>query len=256
MLQLLASAKRAVVAWSVLVAGAAGAVAQTPAAPSDPEHKTVLELYTSQGCSSCPAADVLLKSYIQRPDVVALSLSVDYWDYLGWKDTLADGAYTRRQKYYAKMRGDGRIYTPQIVVNGLAHVNGAHAAEIDQAIVKTSGKLAGERVPVRLSSGNGRLIIETGAVTEGDKPRDGTIWLAVIQKEVQVPVRAGENNGRSLTYHNVVRELKSVGNWTGKPATVRLDRAAVMKPAADACAALLQVGQTGPILGAAFVAKC
>ena len=245
---------RVALAASLLVAGATGVQGQAGAVQAQP--KTVLELYTSQGCSSCPAADALLKSYIQRPDVVALSLSVDYWDYIGWKDTLADVAFTRRQKSYSKMRGDGRIYTPQIIVNGLAHVNGAHGAEIDQAIAKTSGKLAGEHVPVRISIGDGKLIIETGAVAEGDKPREGTIWLAMIQKEVQVPVRAGENSGQTLTYYNVVRDLKSVGTWTGKPATIRLDRAAAMKLATDACAALLQVGQTGPILGAAFVSKC
>lgn len=230
-------------------------MAQTGTTQAEPQPKTVLELYTSQGCSSCPAADALLKSYLQRPEVIALSLSVDYWDYLGWKDTLADGAYTRRQKYYAKTRGDGRIYTPQIVINGLAHANGAHAGEIEQAITKTSGKLAGERVPVRLSIVDHNLVIETGAVAEGDKPREATIWFAAIQKEAKIPVRGGENNGRTLTYYNVVRDLKAVGTWTGKPATVKLERASVMKPETESCAVLLQAGQTGPILGAAFLAK-
>lgn len=244
-----------VFAVSLAGLGATGALGQAGASQGDAQPNTVLELYTSQGCSSCPAADALLKSYIQRPDIVALSLSVDYWDYLGWKDTLADAAFTRRQKLYSKMRGDGRIYTPQIVVNGLAHVNGAHGAEIDQAIAKTSGKLAGEHVPVRVSIGNGKLIIETGAVAEGDKPREATVWLAVMQKEVQVAVRSGENTGRTLTYYNVVRDLKPVGNWAGKPTIIKLDRAAVTKPGVDSCAVLLQSAQTGPIIGAAFLPK-
>jgi hypothetical protein len=255
MRMLLGRITRLILACSLLVGGLASVLAQAGAAQADAQPKTVLELFTSQGCSSCPAADALLKSYIQRPDVIALSLAVDYWDYLGWKDTLADPAFTKRQKYYSKMRGDGRIYTPQIVVNGLAHVNGAHAAEIDHAIVKTSGKLAGERVAMKLSTGDGKLTIETGAVAEGDRAREGTIWLAVFQNEVQVPVRAGENKGQTLTYYNVVRELKSVGNWTGKPATIQLERTTVMKAGADGCAVLLQVGQTGPILGAAMLTK-
>ena len=157
MLQLLGTAAKAVFACFTFAVGATGALAQAGASQAEFQPKTVLELFTSQGCSSCPAADALLKSYIQRPDVIALSLAVDYWDYLGWKDTLADPAFAKRQKYYSKMRGDGRIYTPQIVVNGLAHANGAHAAEIDHAIAKTSGKLAGERVAVKLSTGDGKL---------------------------------------------------------------------------------------------------
>jgi hypothetical protein len=256
-LQLLPSAAKAALAcWALVAAGGTGAQAQAGSPPAETQPKNVVELYTSQGCSSCPAADALLKSYIQRPNVVALSLSVDYWDYLGWKDTLADPAFTKRQKHYSKMRGDGRIYTPQVVVNGLAHVNGAHGTEIDQAIVKTSGKLAGEHVPVRLSTGDGKLIIEMGAVAEGDKQREATVWLAVTQREVEVPIRAGENKGRVLTYYNVVRDLKSVGTWTGKPATITVDRTTVMKPGADSCAVLLQTSQTGPILGAAFLPKC
>jgi hypothetical protein len=214
--------------------------------------KAVLELYTSQGCSSCPAADALLKTYIDRGDVVALSLPVDYWDYLGWKDTLASARFTERQKTYAKMRGDGRIYTPQIIVNGIAHANGAHAPDIEKAIAKTSGKLASERVPVSLKVADGRIVIETGAVGEGDKAHEGTIWLASIEKQVQVAVRGGENHGHTLTYYNVVRDLKAVGNWNGKPIVVKLDRQAVMKPDADSCAVLLQEAQAGPIIGAAM----
>jgi hypothetical protein len=219
------------------------------------QPKAVLELYTSQGCSSCPAADALLKTYIARSDVIALSLPVDYWDYLGWKDTLANARFTERQRAYAKMRGDGRIYTPQIVVNGIAHVNGAHAGEIDSAIIKTDRKLAGERVPVRLSVGDGKLTIETGAVAEGDKPRDGTIWLAVIQREARVAVRAGENRGSTLTYYNVVRDLKPIGTWNGRPTVIKVEHKAVMRPETDSCAVLLQASQTGPIIGAALLPK-
>ena len=95
---------------------------------------TVLELFTSQGCSSCPSADALLKSYAQRPGVIALSLSVDYWDHLGWKDTLASPKNTARQKAYAKALGTGNVYTPQIVINGVAETIGSNKSEIEKAI--------------------------------------------------------------------------------------------------------------------------
>jgi hypothetical protein len=228
--------------------------AQTSGAPSEAQPKTVLELYTSQGCSSCPAADALLGTYAKRPDIIALTLPVDYWDYLGWKDTLADAKFTARQRAYAKSRGDGRIYTPQIVVNGLAHANGAHANEIEHAIAKTAGKLSGTRIPVRVTSDDGKIVIDVGAVAEGDRTRDGAVWLAFLRKEVQVPVRTGENQGQMLTYYNVVREWKQAGTWTGRPMTFQVDRQTV-KSDVDGCAVLLQGGMTGPIVGAAYLAK-
>lgn len=233
--------------------GGSRAYAQTPVAP-DSQPKAVLELYTSQGCSSCPAADALLGEYVRNGNVVGLTLPVDYWDYLGWKDTLADPRFTARQRAYSKSRGDGRIYTPQIVVNGLIHVNGAHASEIDHAIGKTAAKLSGARVPVRVSSKGDKIVIDVGAVAEGDKARDGTVWLAFLRREIQVPVRKGENQGQMLTYYNVVREWKQAGSWNGHPMTIQVDRQS-LKPDVDSCAVLLQGGMTGPIVGAAYLAK-
>src|SRR5262249_38071684 len=112
-------------------------------------RRAVVELFTSQGCSSCPAADALLKRLADRDDLVALSLSVDYWDYLGWRDTLASPKFAERQRAYARARGDGAIYTPQAVVNGMAHVNGSDEGQIARAIERTSKALS--VVPVRLS---------------------------------------------------------------------------------------------------------
>jgi hypothetical protein len=229
------------------------AYAQTPVAP-DSQPKAVLELYTSQGCSSCPAADALLGDYVKKGEVVGLTLPVDYWDYLGWKDTLADPKFTARQRAYAKSRGDGRIYTPQIVVNGLAHVNGAQAKDIDYAITKTAAKLSGSRVPVKVTSQDGKIVIDVGAVAEGDKAGDGAVWVAFLRKEIQVPVRKGENQGQMLTYYNVVREWKQAGAWNGKPLTIQVDRQGV-KADVDSCAVLLQGSMTGPIVGVAYLAK-
>ncbi len=106
--------------------------------PADQPFKAVIELFTSQGCSSCPPADAVLKTLSENPSIIALSLPVDYWNYLGWKDTFASPRNSDRQRNYARARGDGAIYTPQVVVNGLIPVNGASKSEIEHAIAETS----------------------------------------------------------------------------------------------------------------------
>jgi hypothetical protein len=213
-------------------------------------RKAVIELFTSQGCSSCPAADALLRRLADRDDLVALSFPVDYWDYLGWKDTLASPKFSERQRAYARTRGDGAIYTPQIVVNGVAHVNGSDEGQIARAIERT-GKASA--VPVRLREDKGKLIIEAGEPPQGLPGKDATIWLAVIAKSIEVPIRRGENQGKTITYTNVVRELLPVGMWSGKALTVRLDRGSFMRPGTERCAVLLQQGNTGPIVGVALL---
>ncbi len=212
----------------------------------------VVELFTSQGCSSCPPADALLKTYAARSDVLALSLPVDYWDYLGWKDTLGSAKYTERQRNYAKSRGDGQVYTPQAVVNGLLHVNGASAKDIDAALTESEAKLAAERVPLRFSMNRGSIMIEMGAANPAVPVKESTIWLAVIQKTADVAIEHGENRGKTLTYTNVVRELTPVGTWTGQPVRIQLARSAVMRPGLESVAVLIQQGKAGPIIGAAL----
>jgi hypothetical protein len=219
--------------------------------PEGALHKTVVELFTSQGCSSCPAADALLNRLAQHDDVIALSLPVDYWDYLGWKDTLANPKFSERQRAYARTRGDGAIYTPQLVVNGVAHVNGSDEGQIARAIDKTEKALAS--VPVQLHEEEGKLIVEAGSLPRGVAGKDATIWLAVIARRIEVPIQRGENQGKTITYYNVVRELIPVGKWSGKPVTIELARASLVRPGAESCAVLLQLGQTGPIMGAALM---
>jgi hypothetical protein len=224
--------------------GAAGAGAAKP----------VIELFTSQGCSSCPAADALLRQYAARDDIIALSFPVDYWDYLGWKDTLASPKFSERQRAYAKARHDGLVYTPQIVVNGLLHVNGSARDEIEHAMDKTTRTLSSSHIPIQLSTADGKLTIQTGAAPEnGPTPKEATLWLLVIAKSVQVAIRRGENEGKTVTYANVVRDLLPVGTWSGKPLTVRLERHAFMRPGTERCAALLQQANAGPIIGAALL---
>lgn len=221
------------------------------AAASGAARKAVVELFTSQGCSSCPAADALLKRLAARDDLIALSLPVDYWDYLGWKDTLASPKFTERQRAYARTRGDGAIYTPQIVVNGLAHVNGSDEGQIARAIDRTTKALP--LVPVELRRGDGKLVIEAGGLPGSAAGGYATFWLLVIAKSIAVPIERGENQGRTITYYNVVRELKPVGKWSGRPVTLALEPAASLRPESERCAVLLQQGDAGPIIGAALM---
>ena len=233
-----------------LAQGGSGEAARAPAGAL---HKTVVELFTSQGCSSCPAADALLRRLAERDDTIALSLSVDYWDYLGWKDTLANPKFAERQRAYARVRGDGAIYTPQLVVNGVLHVNGSDEGQIARAIDKTEGTLS--YVPVHVREEDGKLIVEAGGLPRGVVGKDATIWLAVVAGSVEVPIQRGENQGRTVTYYNVVRDLIPVGKWSGRPVTLELARANLMRPGAESCAVLLQQGQTGPIMGAALMKR-
>lgn len=217
------------------------------------EPKAVVELFTSQGCSSCPNADAVLGRLAKRDDIIALSLSVDYWDYLGWKDTLASPKFSERQRSYGKARGDGKIYTPQVVVNGLIHVNGSDEDQIGRLIDKTAKTLSASRVLIRLSQDKDKLVVEAGAAAPGTTPKEATLWLAVIAKDVTVPIARGENQGKTVTYNNVVRELIPIGMWNGKPMTVQLERHSFMRPGTDRCAVLLQQGHAGPIVGAALL---
>jgi hypothetical protein len=220
--------------------------------PSFPASKTVLELFTSQGCDTCPPADAVLASFAERPDVVAISLPVDIWDYLGWKDTLASQRNSERQKAYAKARGDGAIYTPQVVVNGMVGVNGSDASAINAAIKETDAKLKPKRVPLRFWHEGKSIVIEAGDAPPELANKEATIWFAVVQKTAKVPVQRGENMGKTLTYTNIVRELIPVGTWNGKAMNLQLARTAIMRPETEACIVLLQEGRAGPILGSAW----
>lgn len=212
--------------------------------------KAVIELFTSQGCSSCPPADALLKTLADDPSIIALSLPVDYWNYLGWKDTFSSPRNTERQRNYARARGDGAIYTPQAVVNGMIPVNGSSKEAIEQAIDQ-SAKTAGPRqVPVRFWQERNTMNFALGADTPGHAPREATIWLGVVQMSGAVDIKNGENAGQTLTYTNVVHELIPVGIWKGQPMQVQLPRAAMMQADVQKVVVLVQEGRSGPIIGA------
>jgi hypothetical protein len=222
-----------------------------PAAAQQQKRIDVLELFTSQGCSSCPPADALLRKLAERDDIIALSLPVSYWDHLGWKDTLAKEAFNNRQYRYAQARGDRDVYTPQMVVNGLTHVIGSRHEAIESALAKTAKQLLPVTVPVTVRSQNGAIEIETGAAPAGSTERLGQIWVVCYKKSVDVAIRRGENTGRSISYTNVAREWLPAGKWKGEPAhfKVRIPRGESF----DSIAVLLQADDSRGMIGAAVI---
>jgi hypothetical protein len=228
-----------------------GSAVADPATGATPRNKAVVELFTSQGCSSCPPADALLGRLADEPELVALSFSVDYWDYLGWRDTLGSPANSERQRNYAKARGDGRVYTPQIVVDGVAHVNGADENAVFDAVKIAERRLADVKVLVRMRAEGDALVIDVGAAPPDSDRRTATVWLAIAKDLEKVAVARGENRGRELTYHHPVREFTPIGMWHGEAMTFRLPLKDLKTMGGDCMVALLQVENSGPILGAA-----
>jgi hypothetical protein len=212
-------------------------------------------LFTSQGCSSCPPADKILGELAKDPSVIALSLPIDYWDYLGWKDTLADSRFSARQKAYSHMRGDRDVYTPQVVVNGAAHVIGSDRARIEGAIKDTGKTDEVMSLPVTMSLSGKQLTVSVAAAKDANTPMRGEIWLCSISKAVPIAIGRGENSGREVIYHNVVRNLLKVGDWNGSPGSWTVPLDSVMRDGIDAAAVLVQDGsrdKPGRMLGAAF----
>lgn len=219
----------------------------------------VMELFTSQGCSSCPPADELFASYAAQPEgVIALSFSVDYWDHLGWRDTLASPKNTARQRAYAKSLGTGNVYTPQMVINGAAQVVGSKRSAIDKAVQKSMHD-GPPMVPVKVANDGTRTTIEIGRAgpstpASPSTSPSGTVWLVKVIPHVSVEIKRGENTGKKMSYFNVVREISPVGMWSGKEMRIELPSAAVTE-AGHRGVILLQAGETGPILGATWMAN-
>ena len=228
----------------LLVQGTAFAASTAP--------KAVAELFTSQGCSSCPPADKLLEDLTQKhPDVLSLSLPVDYWDYLGWKDTLARPENSERQRAYAAQRGDRSVYTPQLVIDGMEHVVGGDR----QAVLAALGRAAPFTATVDLTVRD--MAVE--AKVDGNLPagqRMATIFILRLDAEQSVPIKRGENAGADITYVNVVRDLRAIGMWSGGPEVFRIPKSEFMKDKDSRCAILVQIeDDNGPgrIIGAAVM---
>ena len=231
-------------AWAAAIVAAPVGVAY-----ADTTRVDVVELFTSQGCSSCPEADRILGELASEPGVLALSFSIDYWDYLGWKDTLAQPDFTARQKAYAHARGDRAVYTPQAVVNGLAHAVGSDRGDIQGVIRSTTGKLDAKRVSLEVARSGGDILIHAGA---GKRPAAGaaTIWFVTYEDSRTVEIKRGENRGRTNTYYNVVRHIEPVGRWSGEAVSVSVP---MPRGKGGKCAVILQEGspeEPGAILAA------
>ncbi len=238
--------RRAVLTAAVLLSLVWLLVPQDAAAEPTAASPVVVELFTSQGCSSCPPADELLAELAGRPDVVALSLHVDYWDYIGWKDPYASPQYTARQRRYAETLNLRYVYTPQIVVDGRANIVGSHRAKVLAAIEAAAQR--DQPIEISFGTGNGGTVI----IPEGHAPAEGaTVWLAVYDREHVTEIKRGENAGRKLRNANVVRSFERLGTWTGARLEIPLDLSDARARGRDGCAVIVQRGRAGPILAAA-----
>ena len=232
-------AKRSVFGSAVLASAGAACLGLVATVAAAGQPLTVVELFTSQGCSSCPPANANLIKVRGRPNVLALSFNVTYWDYLGWKDTFGKKEFTQRQVSYEPSLGRSGPFTPQVVVNGDADTVGAATGEIEH-LIASNGPAKGPA----LSLGNGKISIGAGTPPAGR----ADIWLVRYrQGVVEVPVARGENTGRTLPHANVVRSLQKLGSWTGEATTLALPAGA----GGLSTVVLVQSPGGGPILAAA-----
>jgi len=229
----------------ILATALATGFAATAGAQDKPP--VVVELFTSEGCSSCPPADALLGELAQRPDIVPLAFHVDYWDYIGWKDPYASPANTQRQHDYAAALGLHMVYTPQMVVDGRTDVVGSERGDVAVAIGKAAAapKLA---ISIEKDAGGYRVLIPAAAPPAGGP---ATVWLAFFDSEKETRVARGENGGRTLKEYNIVREWRQIGSWNGQTLSLPLPMPAA--PGQGGCAVIVQSGPVGPILGAALM---
>ena len=212
----------------------------------------VVELFTSQGCNSCPPADAVLSELSKRGDVVTLGYHVNYWDYLGWRDTLANAENTARQHDYRKSFDARSVYTPQAVVNGRIHVNGAKRHAVEGALSSLSGNGQGLVVDVEIEKRGDSVLISAGPGTAGQKAH---VMIVYYDHAKSVEIGKGENTGQQIRYVNPVTGVQAAGMWHGKKTTFELPASEIAKKGPGGCAVLLQSvakdGAPGPILGAA-----
>jgi hypothetical protein len=235
--------------WIAAAAAAALAVVPTPAAELRQQPKAVLELFTSQGCSSCPNADALLTRLSQRKDLITLAYHVDYWDYIGWEDTFGSAENSEFQREYARSWGSTRIYTPQMIINGRTGVIGSRTGEVDGAI--DNAKLD---LPVSLTVDGGMLEVLVGARAGA---REATIWLVTYKDSEIVDIERGENAGKSMDYTTIVTGRQVLGMWEPDGGShLKLPLKELMANGSNGAVILIQEeadGLPGPILGAASV---
>lgn len=196
---------------SVLAFGLGGMMPFAKAQAQDASSPVVVELFTSQGCSSCPPADKLLHKLAMRDDVIALALHVDYWDYIGWKDIFALPHHTTRQKGYAKAAGRRMIYTPQMIINGLDHVVGNHPMDVTELIAQHEARVQPVELDITRAEGGHRVTARVAGEIKGEL----RILLVDYDATATVDILRGENAGRSLSYANIVRGWTELDRWDG-----------------------------------------
>jgi len=215
------------------------------AATSAAADPVLVELFTSQGCSSCPPADQLLGELSHRSGVVALAFHVDYWDYIGWKDKFAKPEYTDRQKGYRDSLNLRTLYTPQMVIDGRLDVVGSERSEVESSIDSAAGT---HKVPLTFVEASGKYRV-TAPAMEIDQAMPATLWLAIYSRRNETPVEQGENAGSTLIEYNIVREIRSLGPWNGNAIDIPLD--VDESDRNMGCAVILQANGNGPVLGVA-----
>ena len=220
---------------------------------ADDATPVVVELFTSEGCNSCPPADKFLGELTARSDVLPLAFHVDYWDYLGWPDRFASPYFTQRQRAYARALGSAMVYTPQAVVDGTAHIVGSDRGGLEALIEDAARSAPTVAIDLAWTAKGDLEITVPAAPYQGD----ATVWFVRYDDHGISEVTDGENAGKTLHHVNIVRELKAIGMWNGAPFTAVLPAEAV-RPAdggtAFGCAIIIQPEGLGPVLGARRIA--
>lgn len=226
---------------SMLAAAAAG---DEPVKPVVADAPVVVELFTSQGCSSCPPADAVLGKLAKRSDVLPLAFHVDYWDYIGWKDPFASKETTDRQYDYGRALGLNMVYTPQMVVDGSQDVVGSDEGAVGRAIAASTIRRKLKLTVLRDAEGRYKV-----AIPAGDAHGTASVYIALFDRAHRTDVKKGENADTSLVEFNIVREWRKIGEWAGKAEEIALN----LTPESDeydSCAVIVQDGTNGPVRGA------
>ncbi|MBX5044026.1 thioredoxin family protein [Rhizobium lentis] len=230
----------------------AGVALAGPLHAEDGTPKGVVELFTSQGCSSCPPADAAFRKLVNQGNVIALAYHVDYWNYLGWADTLSSKENTERQYGYARTMGRSNVYTPQAIVNGRGHLAGSDLNGINSRIDSDSSAGNGLTIPISAAMRGDELEIKIGA-GQGK----ANVVMVYFDKEKTIEVEKGENSGKKISYLHSVTNVETVGMWDGKATSLTLPASVLQRPQLEGCAILLQAatadGDPAAILGATVV---
>jgi hypothetical protein len=224
---------------------AAAAAGDEPVEVTVTDQPVVIELFTSQGCNSCPPADALLGRLSKRKDVLPLAFHVDYWDYIGWRDPFASKQATERQYSYGHALGLNMVYTPQMVIDGSQDAVGSDEGAVMRGIAASMIHKKLKLSILRDASGKYKVVIPAG-----EAPRPASVYIALFDHAHRTDVKRGENAGTTLTEFNIVREWRKIGEWKGAAEEIALN----LEPDSDeydACAIIVQDGEIGPVRGAA-----